>query len=100
MVNLLAEVLGAALVIVAMVFLAVGTPMAIVFTILAANHRKSGPKTWRDSWRFNPNNLIFFPDRLDEQGQLHAKRARSGFKLALIGAVCAFLAEWITTVPP
>jgi hypothetical protein len=88
------ELTGVILFVFAMVLLAVGVPMTIVFTVLASFHRKPGPRTWRDRWGFNPNNLIFFPDRLDERGQIYAKRARYGIKLALFGAACGFLAAF------
>lgn len=79
--------LGTTLAVAACVLFAVGTPIALWYTLRMTRHRITAPRTARDFWGLNRANLLFFPEMLDDKGQELRRRALRGWMYLLLGAL-------------
>ena len=59
-------------------------------------HIKDEPKDFLHYFLlFNPNNVLLFPSRLDEQGLQYRAKFLRGLRYMFIGAFCGLISYWI-----
>lgn len=78
---------------VAFACIAIGVPVIAYNLIRMSRHKLSAARSWRDLWGLNPNNLIFFPDLLTEEGRKYRRLAIKGAAIVGIGAVAIIVAS-------
>ena len=81
---------------VAFACIAIGVSVIACNMIRMSRQRLSTAHGWRDLWGLNPNNLIFFPNLLTEEGRKYRRLAIKGIVIAGIGVLAIIIASQLS----
>jgi hypothetical protein len=89
-------VAGVLLPTIAFACIAIGVPLIAYNLFRMSRHKLPSSRGWRDLWGLNPNNLIFFPDLLTEEGRGYRRLAIKGVAIVGIGVLAIVLASQLS----